>query len=172
MKTKSVTYFTSTYFRCMLREMTTARGRNSPFVVLILACCMASRERSLALLLSGDELCAPDVEPVDACCSGLNSEPEASAPRSVSKSKIFLSRWSSQFLLERNCFTNLFSLCTSLSSSRLASSNEVCRAPWRGFTFAGEDDLNDQAGCHENGDVGMYSKTGNPSSSNLRRKFE
>lgn len=95
-------------------------GVSSSYQTLTL--CMASRERSLAvllllLLLSGDELSNPGIAAVDAYCSGLDSTLEASAPRSVSKSEIFLSRWASQSLLERNCFTNLLSLYTSPSSS-------------------------------------------------------
>jgi len=100
---------------------------------------MASRERSWTLL--SVDMCAPELEPVDAFWSGLDSRPEPSASRSASKSRIFLSRWSSQCLLERNFFTNLFSLWTSLSRSRLVSSNERWRAEWRDLLLCGGGDL-------------------------------
>lgn len=108
-----------------------------------LACCMASIEPSLSVmpLLSGDESGTPEPVVLDASCASRDSERDASALRSVSKSAIFFSRLSSQDLLERSCLTNLFSLCTSLSSARLASSKERSRPEWRVFEFAAVVDL-------------------------------
>lgn len=93
------------------------------------------------LLLSGDESGTPELAVLDASSSSRDSERDVPALRSVSKSAILFSRLSSQDLLERSCLTNLFSLCTSLSSSRLASSKGRSRAEWRLFEFVATVDL-------------------------------
>lgn len=102
-------------------------------------------------LLSGYDSGTPEHAVLDASCSSRDSGRDVSALNSASKPATFFSRLSNQDLLERSCLTNLFSLCTSLSSSRLASFKERSRPGWRFFEFVAVVDLHGKKADMQNG---------------------